>query len=71
MTNGTSSFGILGHATIANGNNNILDIPVAGQPTRQLALKDGCQKYKARKGWIKSISFKESKNRPAVRKLGG
>ena len=61
VTNGTSSAGIVGHAAIANGNNNILDIPGAGKTTRQLSVKDWCQKYKARKGWIKVYRLKNQK----------
>ena len=61
VTNGTSSFGILGHAAIANGNNNILDIPGFGETTRQLTVKKWCQTYIDSKGWVKVYRLKNKK----------
>lgn len=52
VTNGTSSAGFLGHAAIANGENQVLDMPGSGRTSRQMSSQAWVNEYKG-KGWVR------------------
>ncbi len=68
ITNSTSSYGVAGHAAIANGNGYVLDMPGYGDlndNNRQSSASNWLSYYK--KGWIKIYRLK---NRDLARQVG-